>query len=332
MIPPTFDGATVTSIGNNAFQHSSVTSVTIPPGVTSIGNSAFSSCYSLASVTIPSSVTSIGTYAFSGCTSLTDVTIPPYATSIGACAFAYCMMIRITIPNGVTSINAGAFSNCYNLASVTIPNSVTSIGPTAFERCFSLSSITIPSSVTTIGDAAFYNSNKLTSAIFSGNAPTVGWHTFLSTGTGFTVYYYSGATGFSSPTWTYQTGETMPSVKLSQPLLSTWLVSNGFVSDADLKSTPHNDGVTLLMNYALNLNPAKNQSASQPKPVVSGSQMSLTYYAGSPGVTYTVQASTDLQNWSTSGVSVNGPDINNRCTATTPTAGANVFMRLQVTH
>ena len=48
-----------------------VTEVVIPDGVTSIGDSAFSSCKKLTSVTIPDSVTSIGYGAFWGCKSLT---------------------------------------------------------------------------------------------------------------------------------------------------------------------------------------------------------------------------------------------------------------------
>ena len=54
----------VTSIGESAFWHCSITSVTIPNSVTSIGESAFRECSGLTSVTIPNSVTSIGDYAF----------------------------------------------------------------------------------------------------------------------------------------------------------------------------------------------------------------------------------------------------------------------------
>ena len=58
---------TVTSIGQSAFYACSITSVTIPESVTSIGQFTFSDCHSLTSVTIPNSVKSIGSYAFSGC-------------------------------------------------------------------------------------------------------------------------------------------------------------------------------------------------------------------------------------------------------------------------
>ena len=78
-IPASFeyDGVTysVTSIGVSAFKArinnhqacSSLTSITIPNSVTSIGSSAFSGCYRLTSITLPNSVTSIGNYAFNGC-------------------------------------------------------------------------------------------------------------------------------------------------------------------------------------------------------------------------------------------------------------------------
>ena len=55
-------------------------SVTIPDGVTEIGESAFFQCTGLTAVTIPNSVTEIGGSAFSGCTGLTAVTIPDSVT------------------------------------------------------------------------------------------------------------------------------------------------------------------------------------------------------------------------------------------------------------
>ena len=59
--------------------------------VTSIGNSAFSSCSNLTNITIPNSVTTIGESAFDHCSSLTSITIPNSVTSIGNNAFYGCI-------------------------------------------------------------------------------------------------------------------------------------------------------------------------------------------------------------------------------------------------
>ena len=149
----------VTSIRDSAFQYCySLASVTIPDSVTSIRDSAFQYCYSLASVTIPDGVTSIGFYAFQYCYSLASVTIPDGVTSIRTYAFSSCYSLAsVTIPDSVTSIGFYAFQYCYSLASVTIPDGVTSIGSYAFQYCYSFASVTIPDGVTSIGRAAFYN-------------------------------------------------------------------------------------------------------------------------------------------------------------------------------
>jgi len=62
--------------------------ITIPAGVTSIGNHAFEDCWTLTGVTIPEGVMSIGGGAFLGCYYITDITIPASVTSIGQFEFA----------------------------------------------------------------------------------------------------------------------------------------------------------------------------------------------------------------------------------------------------
>ena len=100
---------------------------------------AFNGCSSLTSITIPDSVTSIGGDAFSGCSSLTSITIPDSVTSIGQSAFEDCSgLTSVTIGNGVTSIGSYAFRGCSGLTSVTIPDSITTFGECVFDGCQNL--------------------------------------------------------------------------------------------------------------------------------------------------------------------------------------------------
>lgn len=74
VIPDTYEGLPVTSIGKQAFRDcSNLTSVVIGNSVTSIGDYAFQNCTSLTSVVIGNGVTSIGIEAFLGCKNLLDV-------------------------------------------------------------------------------------------------------------------------------------------------------------------------------------------------------------------------------------------------------------------
>jgi hypothetical protein len=157
--------------------------VTIPAGVTSIHDSAFSYCTSLTSVIIPLGVTSIGAAAFQQCSSLISIKIPAGVTSIGSGAFTSCSsLVSIEIPASVTSIGGSAFANCSSLVSIEIPASVTSIGGSAFFNCSRLTSIEIPANVTSIGGSAFANCSRLTSiTIFATTPPTLGTSVFTTT-------------------------------------------------------------------------------------------------------------------------------------------------------
>lgn len=205
----------VTSIGEYAFEScTSITSVTIPNSVTSIGRSAFAGC-SLTFVIIPNSVTTIGNGAFAGC-SLDSITIGNNVTSIGERAFYQCNNLSsITIGSGVVSIGEYAFYRCYSLTSVyitdlsawcninfgdsssnplncggrlyldgnevtdlIIPDNVTSIIGGAFWGCSSLTSITIPNSVTNIGEGAFAHCFNLTSITIPSSVTTIGGWAF----------------------------------------------------------------------------------------------------------------------------------------------------------
>jgi len=190
-IPSSLGGYAVNQVGYLSsspvfgYPNSSVTSITIPNSVTSIGSSAFYGCFSLTSVTIPNSVTSIGSYAFYACTSLTSITIPNSVTSIGEYAFSGCSSLTsMNIPNSVISIGSYAFSGCIGLTSMNIPNSVTSIGSYAFYYCSSLTSVTIPNSVTSIENSAFGSCLSLGFVSIPNSVTSIGSGAFSGSGLG----------------------------------------------------------------------------------------------------------------------------------------------------
>ena len=194
IISPVLDESTGTyKVGAVFIQCTTITSVTIPNTVTSIGEAAFQGCSGLTSINIPNSVTSIGDGAFKGCTSLpvenniryaddtylvgvTDTTLSAYTIKegtkwIGSSAFYDCNnLTSITIPNTVLGIADSAFNDCDNLSSIEIPDSVTSIGRYAFASSHGLRTVTIGSGITNINDYAFNSCSQL--AIVTVNATT----------------------------------------------------------------------------------------------------------------------------------------------------------------
>ena len=125
--------------------------------VTSIGEFAFENCTSLTSIEIPNSVKSIGCGAFNGTAWYENQ--PEGLVYAGKVLYDYKGAMpsntSITIKDGTLGISGYAFSSCSGLTSVVIPNSVTNIGRSAFYSCSGLTSIEIPNSVTSIGDKAF---------------------------------------------------------------------------------------------------------------------------------------------------------------------------------
>ena len=193
----TFDHA-INKIGDYAFKNcSSLTSVNIPSGVTSIGYGAFEYCTGLIDITIPDGVQVINSFAFQSCQSITSISFPSSLYSIGQEAFRYCYHLEsIFISNSLSYIGSSVFADCRSLTSIIvdsdnpiydsrddcnaiihsatnrlikgcnnsiIPSTVTRIGERAFEYCSGLTAITIPPSVEEIEKEAFYQCSKLSS-------------------------------------------------------------------------------------------------------------------------------------------------------------------------
>lgn len=117
----------VCGIGDEVFENSDITGVTIPEGVRYINNGAFKNCTSLKNVKIPKSVQKIGGYAFYECSSLSSVTFSVGLKSIEDNAFGYCESLKkAVLPEGLEKLD-GAFYGCYNLENITFPSSLSEI-------------------------------------------------------------------------------------------------------------------------------------------------------------------------------------------------------------
>ncbi len=90
IIPNSYNGFPITSIGQYAFIDTSVTSVTLGDNITGIKTGAFINVDTLTDITFNEGLTTIGKTAFANCTALSDVTFPNSVTSISDDAFDGC--------------------------------------------------------------------------------------------------------------------------------------------------------------------------------------------------------------------------------------------------
>ena len=150
----------------------SLTTFTVPDGVTQIESYAFGECSSLTAVTLPDGLTAIDSCAFCGCASLPEIAIPESVTSIGDGAFLGCTSLKaLTVDEKNTSYKStdgvlydGSGTELIlcpvsvPFTSITVPDGVTTIASDAFRDCVSLTEATLPVSVKKIGYRAFVNS------------------------------------------------------------------------------------------------------------------------------------------------------------------------------
>ena len=88
----------------------------------SASRGAFYGCSSLTSITLPAVLTSLGEYAFYGCSSMTSIALPAGLTSLGERAFWECSSLTsIELPAGLTSVGKDAFNRCSSLTSIALP-------------------------------------------------------------------------------------------------------------------------------------------------------------------------------------------------------------------
>lgn len=187
------EGHEVAGIANHAFYGcESITKLTIPSSVETIGEYAFASCSGITNLTIPNGVKKLCFGAFANCYNLTNVKIPASVTTIESYAFQSCTDMEnfevdknnpkylseddilytkdqsriivypskktdktYTMPNSVTCIEDGAFRENRKIEDVKFSENLRHIGSYAFAGCVNLKKADMPDSVDFIGQHAF---------------------------------------------------------------------------------------------------------------------------------------------------------------------------------
>lgn len=157
--------------------------------LTEIGMNAFTSCINLKAMTLPAGLSSIGESCISGCISLPAFVLDESCVSFTVVdgllynkektTLVTCPAGKagtVTLPSTVTNIEANAFYNCTGLKEIILPEGLESIGLATFVGCSSLKALTIPASVTYIGFGSFTGCTSLeTIGVESGNTKYSSW-------------------------------------------------------------------------------------------------------------------------------------------------------------
>ena len=211
----------LTYMNTYTFQNSGLTSIVIPSKVEHMGKTAdtaattlevvnlFDGCESLTSVTLPAGLLTMGSYVFRNCTSLVKVTysgyegeynaLPETLSILGSSSFANCAFDNISIPEALKSTNSSVFSGCNlvrvaynaiamtttgvlkdmtNLTQVVFGDKVESLPGHSFYGCVNLQNVTLPDSIETIGHDAFRDCNAMTEIVLGKNVILDGGRVF----------------------------------------------------------------------------------------------------------------------------------------------------------
>lgn len=184
------------------------TDITLPDGITKVGNRVFYNNKSVNTVDLPASTKEIGDFAFARST-IKMIDVPEGTEKIGYAAFYNCNELeKVNIPSSVKSIELGAFdgtrfiNNWRNIedgnnflilgdgilaaykghgTEVSIPSSVKKIGPGVFAGNTRIKSVSIPDSVDTICEDAFNGCTKINSISLPKNVKTIEDRAFKDT-------------------------------------------------------------------------------------------------------------------------------------------------------
>lgn len=181
-------------IGNFALNGTSITAISLPATLKTIGASAFAGSKNLEEIDLSeTAVQTIGNNAFYGCTKVTDITLPETLSSIGQWAFRQCDICELVIPQSVTEIGFGVVQDCTSLEKITTPV-FAKVGSTSNETQFSsmfgvdktvgqnlsatFKELTVTGTITELSEKEFYNLKHVTKIVLPNTITKIGKEAF----------------------------------------------------------------------------------------------------------------------------------------------------------
>ena len=144
---------------------------------------------SITSIVVESGVTSLGLNIFSYCSNATTVYLPETVVTLGEAMFYSCSKIEsITIPSKVTVIPEGCFYGCSGIQTMDLSN-VVEVKDYAFQNC-AIPEIIFPKTATKISNTAFFNCRTQNFVVETGNSVYSSVDGVLYTDNGKTLYAY----------------------------------------------------------------------------------------------------------------------------------------------
>lgn len=225
-----------------------ISSITLPETLVSLGEGAFLGCEALTEIVIPKSLTTIENYMFAYCTKLEKVTLSKEITSIGQYSFAGCELLSEINLENVNEINDYAFASCVALQNVKfdnlykvgygafasapitgeiVANKLQEIGSYAFQNA-KFTAFTAPSLVK-VNEGGFSNCANLLEFVLPETIESLGQYIFNGC-TGLKAFYYNDNGTLK------ETGKINDYAMLDKGIIYVVLASGGY----ELKAIPGN--------------------------------------------------------------------------------------------